>query len=34
MLRLTVSDNQELRKRLDAMPAWYAGVRRSYSDNR
>lgn len=30
MLRLTVSDDQELRARLDAMSGWYEGIRKSY----
>lgn len=30
MLRLTVSDDLELRRRLASLPAWYEGVRRSY----
>jgi hypothetical protein len=31
MLRLTVSDNIELRSRLTAVPAWYDGVRSNYA---
>ncbi|VIO73909.1 hypothetical protein CI41S_40180 [Bradyrhizobium ivorense] len=30
MLRLTVSDDLELRDRLGAVPRWYATVRKSY----
>jgi hypothetical protein len=31
MLRLTVSDDIELRSRLGAVPDWSEGVRKSYS---
>lgn len=31
MLRLTVSDDIEVRSRLSASPAWYEGVRRDYA---
>lgn len=34
MLRLTVSDDREVRARLGAMPAWYEGVRNSYKAGR
>jgi hypothetical protein len=30
MLRLTVSDAQEMRKRLEAAGGWYDSVRRDY----
>ena len=30
MLRLTVSDDLEVRNRLNAVPGWYEGVRKSY----
>ncbi|WP_431014544.1 hypothetical protein [Bradyrhizobium pachyrhizi] len=30
MLRLTVSDDLEVRARLGEVPGWYDGVRRSY----
>ncbi|MHC2462137.1 hypothetical protein ACVIHD_001149 [Bradyrhizobium embrapense] len=30
MLRLTVTDDKEVRARLGAVPAWYDGVRKSY----
>lgn len=32
MLTLTVSDAIEHRSRLSASPAWYEGVRKSYSE--
>jgi hypothetical protein len=31
MLRLTVSDNIELRSRLGSVPDWFENVRKSYS---
>ena len=31
MLRLTVSDDMELRSRLGAVPDWFESVRKSYS---
>lgn len=30
MLRLTVSDDLEVRSRLTAVPGWYDGIRKSY----
>jgi hypothetical protein len=34
MLRLTVSDDVELRSRLVATPAWYESVRKTYATGR